>query len=492
MDQDQVRDYAQRMLALFTGSDVSHGVTLTGPPATPGEKYKPGSHTDPGPPTAALWASHLAGQTGLGVTPARDDGKSYFGAIDIDKYTLGIPAFLAAFAKLGTCGIPAISKSGGIHVYFFTAAVHTGDFQSYLAHVAGLLGHRGAEIFPKQDHTVVDRNQGNWINMPYFGATRRAMRQDGSPLPIEDFLSTADNLRMSQTKLADEGARLLLGAPNCLLGVLGGETDSGPGNRHRVRVAYASYIHRTAHTDPRSALEWFTEHYTPGDYTDDLAGIERSTEKADYKFKCLIANPCPRKCSKSADKAIQGPSELDGEACMVRYDTAPPIYTLMYTDAPDVVISVDDLVSPVTMKKRWIAAWGRIPQIPKRDKWEVLVNRWLANVTIIEPPSTASAKGQFLELLEGHCRAAKDTRPSLRRAWVDRTHHVFTMQGLMAYLDQMRFKDMERNQVGFVLHEMQAESRTVDIGPRRVSAFAVPLYPGFELPTPAAPPSEVI
>ncbi|HVW09110.1 MAG TPA: phage/plasmid primase, P4 family [Bryobacteraceae bacterium] len=67
--------------------------------------------------------------------------------------------------------------------------------QARLTAIAAELGHKTAEIFPKQ--TRVDSGAGNWINMPYYGDSRHAIAADGSPLTLSQFLDLAESRAVS-------------------------------------------------------------------------------------------------------------------------------------------------------------------------------------------------------------------------------------------------------------------------------------------------------
>jgi hypothetical protein len=114
---------APKFHALFLGCERAHGYygPLAPDPTRGDGKLKGQALTKREPLTDALWESHLAGKTGIGVIPIRDDSTCVFGAIDIDAYTDFNPASVAAeVARLKLPMVVCRSKSGGAHVYCFS------------------------------------------------------------------------------------------------------------------------------------------------------------------------------------------------------------------------------------------------------------------------------------------------------------------------------------------------------------------------------------
>lgn len=128
------------------------------------------------------YADHVAGKVGIGIIPLKTDNTVNFAAIDIDVYKQEDQAKRnlqhsdIALALFETPLIVTRSKSGGIHVWLFsTEGVSARLATDYLQSQAALLGVAGTEVFPKQTERQSDEDVGNWINLPYFGDTRKAV-----------------------------------------------------------------------------------------------------------------------------------------------------------------------------------------------------------------------------------------------------------------------------------------------------------------------------
>lgn len=219
---------AQRFNALFRSYSGARGeFTPTGKSASGKVEGDPRTRHDEGP-TATHWNAHLRGTTGLGCLPLLDDGATVaWAALDIDVQGIDHAALEAEKNRQNIPGVVFASKSGGAHlVVFFREDVPASVARARLAEWAERLGHRGCEIFPKQEARAPG-DSGNWLNMPYFGGERRAMI-GGEWADAEAFLDHAGGTRVSPEQLF--GSDPLAEGPPCLNEILRG---GGPDRGHR-------------------------------------------------------------------------------------------------------------------------------------------------------------------------------------------------------------------------------------------------------------------
>lgn len=189
---------AERFHRLFRGFEARYGRfdissrsesgKLVGKARTIYEDVKPSDY-----------ASHVAGEYGIGVIPLTEDDRVHFSAIDVDKYDID-DFDLAQRVSL----LPVVvtrSKSGGAHVWLFSdSGIDAALAVAFLKNLAGQLGHGKSEIFPKQTARASSDDVGNWINLPYMGDTRRAVlvaRNDAGDAvrvdaSLEQFLAVAE------------------------------------------------------------------------------------------------------------------------------------------------------------------------------------------------------------------------------------------------------------------------------------------------------------
>lgn len=203
-------DVAARLLARFAGLDRAHGnFQVNG--KRDGHKRLGHARTVKEPPTAARWAQHLAGRYGLGCYPLRDDGTASWGAIDVDTYPTDHAALERAITQHDLPLIVCESKSGGAWLLLFLkepapAAAVRATLMAWRKLLPGVPD--DAEVFPKQDQLANPKKDfGNWLNMPYYGSERRAMRASKWLAKPEDFLAYAAKRAITPADLLSPNGR---------------------------------------------------------------------------------------------------------------------------------------------------------------------------------------------------------------------------------------------------------------------------------------------
>jgi len=199
-----------RFARIFRGHDSRYGrYDITGETAAE-EKVAGKARTVDKKITDKDYADHNAGKVGIGVIPlqgaAQQDGFVNFAAIDIDVYKQeekekrNLTHEDIALSLMETPLLVTRSKSNGIHVWLFSKeGVSAKLATDYLNAQASHLGVGGCEVFPKQTERHSDEDVGNWINLPYFGDTRKAVvpSKSGSVVEyiepnLEQFLDIAE------------------------------------------------------------------------------------------------------------------------------------------------------------------------------------------------------------------------------------------------------------------------------------------------------------
>ena len=108
---------------IFTGLERAHGVTYVDKKGEDGQKIKGKSFVTREYVTDDMWLYHLQGrEPSLGIIPINDDNKCKWGCIDIDSYA-GFD-HKKLINKIKELNLPLLvfrSKSGGAHVFLFTA-----------------------------------------------------------------------------------------------------------------------------------------------------------------------------------------------------------------------------------------------------------------------------------------------------------------------------------------------------------------------------------
>lgn len=156
------------------------------------------------------YEDHLTGVKSIGVQPCTDEGTARFGAIDVDKYPIDREFYLTTIQEKNLPLIPVLSKSGGLHLYVFTTefvkAVEIRQFLEQMLYVFKLS--IKTEIFPKQttlrsSGDKGNKTNGNFINLPYNAAERRALAPDGTEMSLDLFLKCIELNAVSKKQLSE-------------------------------------------------------------------------------------------------------------------------------------------------------------------------------------------------------------------------------------------------------------------------------------------------
>lgn len=265
----------ERFARLFRGHTSRYGrYDITGDAARE-EKVAGKARTVDQQITAKDYTDHVEGRVGIGVIPlqgeAKAQGRVNFAAIDIDVYTQAekearnLTHEDVALALFETPLIVTRSKSGGIHVWLFSdEGVSARVATEYLNAQAAQLGVSGCEVFPKQTERYSDEDVGNWINLPYFGDSRKAVLpiKEGSTysytdVSLEDFLDVAEGASKGVTddwiientpsqpahRETGEETQLFYDGPPCLQRLLIGDPRKVAQleKRHNDKVRDAKY-----------------------------------------------------------------------------------------------------------------------------------------------------------------------------------------------------------------------------------------------------------
>lgn len=286
---------------LFLGLQTAHGVFL--PIRYEGKKQVGKASTMRENVSFEMWESHLQGNIGLGIIPINEQNECNWAVIDIDKYDLDIQEL---FDKIDSIGKPPFvmcrSKSSGVHLFiFFSVPASCKKVREYLRSQVSLLGLGNSEIFPKQDEVMTGRGDiGNWLNMPYFGDTRKCVinTRDGlKELDLEEFVEYAFSKRVlindiirSSSKL-DYDKSVIKDGPPCLQSM--SLTGFPPGTRNVAMFNLGVYAQKAFPTTWVKTVEKFNKELLSEPIsTNELAVILKSLDKKEYFYQCNAEPLC--------------------------------------------------------------------------------------------------------------------------------------------------------------------------------------------------------
>ncbi len=449
-------DFVTRFAALFAGHDSVYGCYngIADQPDENGKLLGTDRRTVRDAVTPALYEKHLAGTNGLGIVPIKLDSTVCFGAIDIDVYD-GL-SHAAIAKKLANAKIPLVvcrSKSGGAHIYCFTAEpVPAKMMVAKLKEVASMLGYGNAEIFPKQ-LAMAPGDAGSWINLPYYNGVmekRYAVQGDRNALDLPEFLDEAERLRQSLPwfkKPLVVSAEMPQGPP-CLQHLI--QIGFPQGTRNSGLYNLGVYCRKVDGDNWGDLLEEMNQKYMqPPLDAAEVKTVTGSVKKKDYNYSCSqhpIAAHCNSTQCRSRKYGIGRGNSGFPEIGRVRKIKTDPVTWFVEVNGSEIKLITEQFQDPNLFQKASMEKLTECPTMPDRKAWSALVQKSLSpeNVTEEDAPEDLTLLGQFRELVADFCtsRAQANSREEilLGKPWTNDGLTWFRVKDLTAHLDRRKYK----------------------------------------------------
>ena len=380
IEEQLIDDYIE----LFGGTGIPHGVFL------PSSRKMYFSNTLA---TRKTYENHLKGKKGMGIVPIRKDDSCYFGAIDIDDHKQKrIEIEHGDLAeKINRLGFPLIcceSKSGGAHLYtFLDKPMQAKKLKSKLSAWASALGYSDAEIFPKQDH--LNGSKGNWINLPYFGNSRKAYYK-GGVLDLENFIALAKKVREKAAQL--EIVNPLPDGPPCLAHLM--RVGVPQGHRNNTLFMFSVFYKKKYPNGWEDKVQGANNQYlSPPLKYSEVNAVIKSKDKKNYdKYKCKEA-PFKSFCNPSECKSKEfGIDDNDEYAkneirelnidSITKYRSDPPTWAVQLCNK-EIICDTNTLFTYSKFKILIANTINRMPLI-KQATWQDFVGNYTASGNFIE------------------------------------------------------------------------------------------------------------
>ena len=361
------------------------------------------------------------------------------------------------------------SKSGGAHMcMFMNEPTPCSVVRKALLDCATILDFPGSEIFPKQENLASKQDVGNWINMPYFDATRttRYAIVDGEMLTAEQFLDHAESMRVSHADLLNievPSDSMLEEGPPCLQAIARNGVPEGGRNEVMFNFGvYARLRYKDADDWEPELDKYNTRFMHPPLSSKEVSGIAKQLNKKEYYYKCNNAPLC-NYCNKDMCRTRKyGVGDGGGDDPGVMIDsiteitTEPKIY-IVSVNGMRIQMSSEELTSQARFGRLCIEAVRKWPNPIKPRAWSTLINKLLHNCDVIEAPDDASPSGQLSYLLEQFCttRAQARTKDELLmgKPWTDKGLTYFRSNDFRTFLTQQKFHDYRMNEIFAVLRD---------------------------------------
>lgn len=429
--------------------------------------------------TERAWRGHLEGTAGLVVIPLRDDDRTVtFGAIDIDVPNIDLRALDTKVKERNLPLVVCRSKSRGAHLYLFLEEPTDAEaVYETLASWAALLGHGGAEIFPKQWSRVGETDVGNGINLPYFGDSDRVGILEGEELDLEAFLDLAEVTRTklkppaTDDLLDDPEATAFPEGPPCLqaLEQLGGFPE---GTRNEGMYAVAVYL-RKRHGDVDAVQTAITTYDAtlchPPLGLKELTTVVRSVSKKGYEYKCNlppINAHCRRRHCRARRFGVGDPGSGGGRTGWPTLESltmylGDPVRFVLQVDGHRIgYLSEEDLFVQRALQRRLSVELLTLPPTLPGPRFEAMLREVIARADRVPAEETATDKARFEHRFHEYVtqRARAEVPAELEQGlpyWVDGVVQ-FQLQGLFTHLEHARLR-YTQTQVCLWLREFGAK-----------------------------------
>lgn len=338
------------------------------------------------------------------------------------------------------------------------------------------------ETFPRQDK-LAPEEKGSWINLPFFGDTRRAIRPDGEALILEQFLDLAERTRVNKQFFGkSEATGICADGPPCLnhlvkIGVQG----SGSNTTLFNLGVYAKRAFQEAWETEVEKLNQAV--LTPPLGSAEVVSIIKSRGKKErtdgYGYQCSMS-PLAEHCDKALCRTRRYGVGSSGAVfpvlgTLTKYDRRPPTYRFE-VDGVLIPLSVDQLFTYREFKRECQAALNRVmPDLKPRD-WEKLLTKSLEQMDI-QDMSDVSPEAVFWGLLRKFC--TRNPCDSLEEMMLGRPYKAdgqthFRLEDLLAFLSSHRFQACSMQQAGAIMRQRGATPKFKKIRGVGVNFWVVP------------------
>ena len=464
---------AKKLLAVFAGAKNAHGTTSVGRVGRNG-KADSKSKIIREPLTEKLVQDHIDGKQGVGAIPINEDNACRFGAIDIDVYDLNQKELQDRIQKLKLPLLQCRSKSGGAHLYLFLKEWEQASVaREYLTEMAIMLGHSGAEIFPKQDSIIVERGDvGNFINMPYFDAEtpqRFCYDRKTESMELDEFLVAANKARVNLSDLeairsTTQTRKHFSDGPPCIRNIFSDGPQSEP--RNKLLFFMGVYCKKKFPDSWQASLEEYNRTlFSPPLPSSEVMTVIKQHDKKDWGYTCKD-EPFKSYCDPSlcvvakhgiSDEAPDAP-QVGGLTIML---SEPRLY-FMDVNGLRIQLSSEQLQNQTLWQRACMEQCNFMPPTTKPQNWQKMVNGLMSQATYIDVPYEETIAGQFKEHLFSYCtshiRAMAPEEIEMNKPWTDDGVTKFKLEGLLEFLHHRRFVGQTRAQIIQMIRDMGGDS----------------------------------
>lgn len=388
-------DDMQAFYETFSGRENCHGEFIPDLKNSEGVKSAGKARTLKVAATREDYEKHLKGEKGLGINPLKKDNTVAFFVLDVDDYTLDKVSIELKLEKFGLKHVTFLSKSGGLHIYFFMKERSPADkLKKIASELKFLLGlPQSTEFFPKQTNLLED-DLGNWINLPYFGDSRKAIIVKKNTLVEVDLRHALDLISAKRTTLEEIQACFsdipMCDAPPCLQKLFLADAQGSLEHCRNKFLFNAGIYYKKKDSAKFKALvsSLNSSLCNPINSKELEKTVIQSLSKKDYSYTCedsfMNESCCEELCvTRDFGKLDASSTNLCfGQLTRINYD--PPIYVWDVNSKEFVYDSEKDLCSQSVFRDLCIRNLNLVPTPFKQKEWLNLLNRSLKDIHVEE------------------------------------------------------------------------------------------------------------
>jgi hypothetical protein len=455
---------------------------------TPPPKDKDKEIGDAIPVTKDLYKEHLNGGNGLAIAPLTDtqDARNvcFYAVIDIDTYGVDFTWLVCRLYQVGFKFAAFLSKSGGLHIYFFFCKAEPGEkVIATLKRIVEVYGlerlytnekHKSkVEIFPKQAVYVPGDTKVNCLLLPFYNTAHKSKQNmltaEGRLVGIVKALPIVEGMLTSTKDIEAVLAALPYSdAPYCVQAVLLAGTLAENDGRNNFLFHASIYLKKKYKDDFKAALQEMNDCLEAPLPQKDIDSIYTSVTTKSYdNYSCTKA-PCADYCDKKHcmkrefGKGRQGQENYftgaDSWGMITKYlaKDAYYVWEVRVAEGEDYrkvrFNSESELLDQRTAQTRCLRDLAWVPATVKRDVWDALVTSRLEGVRSGDPAfnvvvsrtvdttGTGMLYSAFARYLTH--RQMQDGQPymiQLDRVYRAEGAYYFTTEGITNYLRQEKF-----------------------------------------------------
>lgn len=486
----------KRFAALFAGLTRAYGTFKIEQSQSEG-KVKGFAETKNEDVTEQLYIDHIQGTKSLGIIPVDEKGEVTFAEIDIDDYNLDIKHLAKRLRD--TPFVVLRTKSGGAHVsVFFNAAVDARKVRKKLNQVASTLGHKGCEIFPKQNK-IEEGQIGNWINLPYFEAeytTRYAISPEGVAYSLEEFLDVAEKKKTDLDSFLK--IELMKGefadAPPCLEALTANGFPQGSMNNALFNMGV--YAKKKFPEGYEKVVREYNERFMGPGSPKEVANILGSLTKQTYMYLCEQA-PINQYCNKrvcltrkhgvgASSEDLDLGFEIKAVECLEAGSNLWRIDLVRGGENYTMELETEDLTTQPRFRNMCVDTFRYFPPMLKANDWNKFVNGITDMAIRVKAPKDAHPDSQLLTLVEKFCleRGLGKDREGLLMGnpWHDADRTYFRSADLLQYMQSNAIKVKKHKMFQLLRSEYDLKHSQMNVKGKNFNAWSIESFLDQEVP----------